>query len=92
VIDGGEADRDIIAQRCLIGQPVRIERPGREPTAALRLCVGAPQVTDTWSADAAVAQQNLQRELDHIAEVVAKVELLLAYAGERGITELSNGI
>ena len=91
VIDGGEADRDIIAQRCLIGQPVRIERPGLEPTAVLRLCVGARQVTDTWSADAVAAQQNLQRELDHVAEVVAKIELLLAHAGERGFTELSNG-
>jgi hypothetical protein len=91
VIDGGEADHDIIAQRCLIGQPVRIERPGFEPTAVLRLCVGARQVSETWSADAVVAQQNLQRELDSIAEIVAKIELLLAYSGERGFTELSNG-
>jgi hypothetical protein len=91
VIDGGKADRDIIVQRCLIGQPVRIERPGSEPTAVLRLCVGARQVTETWSADAVAAQQNLQRELDSIAEVVAKIELLLTYTGERGFTELSNG-
>ena len=91
VIDSGEADRDIIAQRCLIGQPVRIERPGNEPTAVLRLCVGARQISETWSADAAIAQQNLQRELDSIAEIVAKIELLLAYSGERGFTELSNG-
>jgi hypothetical protein len=91
VIDGGEADRDIIAQRCLIGQPVRIERPGFEPTAVLRLCVGARQLTETWSADAAIARQNLQRELDSIAEIVTKIELLLAYSGERGFTELSNG-
>ena len=91
VIDGGEADRDIIAQRCLIGQPVRIERPGFEPTAVLRLCVGARQVSETWSADAAIAQQNLQRELDSIAEIVAKIELLLGYSAERGFTELSNG-
>jgi hypothetical protein len=91
VIDVGEADRDIIAQRCLIGQPVRIERPGLHPIAVLRLCVGARQVTDTWSADAATARQNLQRELDLIAEIVAKIELLLAYDGERGFTELSDG-
>jgi hypothetical protein len=88
VIDGGKADRDIIARRCLIGQPVRIERPGSEPTAVLRLCIGARQVTETWSADAATARQNLQRELDSIAEIVAKIELLLAYTGARGFTEL----
>ncbi|MBV8925496.1 MAG: hypothetical protein JOZ74_09035, partial [Bradyrhizobium sp.] len=91
VIDGGEADRDIISRRCLVGQPVRIERQGREPTAVLRLCVGARFVTETWSADAVVAQRKLQGELDRAAEVVAKIELLLAHGGERGLTELSNG-
>jgi len=88
VIDGGKVDRGILAQRCLIGQPVRIERPGLEPTAVLRLCVGARQLTETWSADAVAAEQNLQRELDAVAEIVAKIELLLASSGERGLTEL----
>ena len=54
-----EADRDLIARRCLIGQPVRIERL-KAPTAALRLCVGARLVTEAWSPDAEVARQNLQ--------------------------------
>jgi hypothetical protein len=88
VIDGGKADRDLIARRCLIGQPVRIELTGGEPTAVLRLSVGARQIIETWSADAATAQRNLQRELDSIAEIVAKIELLLDYTGERGLTEL----
>jgi hypothetical protein len=91
VIEAGKADRDVIARRCLVGQPVRIERPGLEPAAVRRLSVGARQVTETWSVDAVAARQNLQRELDHIAEVVAKIELLLACAGERGSTELSHG-
>lgn len=92
VVAGGAADRDIVARRCLVGQPVRIERAGGAPTAVLRLCVGARMISETWSADAEVAGRNLRRELDHVAEVVAKIELLLACAGERGWTELSNGI
>jgi hypothetical protein len=79
VIGGSEADRDVAARRCLVGQPVRIEMPDEEPIAALRLCVGARLVTETWSPDAGAAQQNLQRELDHIAGVVAKIELLLEH-------------
>ena len=91
VIDGSEAERGIVARRCLVGQPVRIERV-REPTAVLRLCVGARLVTETWSPDAVIAAQNVYRELDCIAETVAKIELLLALDGEAGLRELSHGI
>jgi hypothetical protein len=90
VIDCAAADRAVMARRCLVGQPVRIEQDTR-PVAALRLCVGARLVTETWSADAGIFRQNLQRQLDAVAEVVAKIELLLALTGERGFTELSHG-
>ena len=86
-IGGSEADRDIAARRCLVGQPVLLEMPDQEPTAVLRLCVGARLVTGTWSPDACAAQQNLQRELDHIAGVVAKVELLLEHTGRMELAE-----
>ena len=43
----------------------------------LRLCVGARHVTESWSADAAIAEQNLLHQLDRAASVVAKIELLL---------------
>jgi hypothetical protein len=88
VIGGSEADRAIAARRCLIGQPVRLEMRDEEPTAALRLCAGARLVTETWSPDARAAQQNLQRELDRIASVVAKIELLLEHAGRMELVEL----
>ena len=89
---GSEADRQIAARRCLVGQPVRLERRDGEPTAVLRLCIGARLVTETWSAEAGIAQKNLQREIDRVAEVVAKIELLLAHAGGRQVAELSYGL
>jgi hypothetical protein len=92
VISGSESDRAIFARRCLIGQPVRIERHRGEPTAALRLCIGARLVTESWSSDAVVAAQNLHRELDRIAESVAKIELLLAHTDVTKLTELSDGV
>ncbi len=87
-IGGSEADRTVAECRCLIGQPVRIETRDEEPTAALRLCVGARLVTETWSPDGGAAQQNLQRELDRIAGVVAKIELMLEHADRTQFVEL----
>lgn len=76
-IVGSAADRQVAAQRCLVGQPVRLEQPDGAPQAALRLCVGARLVTDAWSADTAQAQLNVQHVLDRIADVLVKIELLL---------------
>jgi hypothetical protein len=92
VLRCSDADREIVARRCLLGQPVRVERSEGRPIAVLRLCVGARQIIETWSPSADVARRNLERELDCIAEVIAKIELLLACAGERGLAEVSNGI
>src|SRR5690606_41302743 len=41
----------VAARQCLVGQPVRIERPCEAPIAALRLCIGARQVTEAWCDD-----------------------------------------
>lgn len=76
-ISGSAADRQVAAQRCLIGQPVRLERQDDAPQAVLRLCVGARLVTEAWSADEAQARRNLQHVLDRIAHVLVKIELLL---------------
>jgi len=76
-INGSAADRQVAAQRCLIGQPVRLERQDEAAQAVLRLCVGARLVTEAWSPDTAEAQRNVQRLLDRIAHVLVKIELLL---------------
>ncbi|WP_262048315.1 hypothetical protein [Bradyrhizobium sp. Bra78] len=76
-IGGSASDRQVAAQRCLIGQPVRLERQDDAPQAALRLCVGARLVTEAWSPDPAQAQRNVQHVLDRIAHVLVKIELLL---------------
>jgi hypothetical protein len=91
-IDGSAADRELAARRCLVGQPVRIERRGEQPTAVLRLCLGAGLVTEAWSPDAGLARQNLQRELDRVAGVIAKIELVLARASAGEFSEFCHGI
>ena len=86
----GACAHEIARRRCLLGQPVRVD--GVQPTALLRLCLGARQVIEAWAADAGLAQQRLQRELDRIAAVVAKLELLLDRMDELRSTELSHGV
>lgn len=76
-IDGSAADRQVAAQRCLVGQPVRVERADGNPQGMLRLCVGARLVTEAWSVDATQSQRNLQHILDRIAHALVKIELLL---------------
>jgi len=76
-VDGSAADRQVAAQRCLVGQPVRLERADGNPQGLLRLCVGARLVTEAWSTDATQSQRNLQHILDRIAHVLVKIELLL---------------
>ncbi|WP_448044658.1 hypothetical protein [Bradyrhizobium liaoningense] len=76
-ISGSTADREVAAQRGLIGQPVRLERQDETPQAVLRLCVGARLVTEAWSPDMAKARRNVQQALDRIAHVLVKIELLL---------------
>jgi len=80
-IGGSAADREVAAQRCLIGRPVRLERQDEAPQAVLRLCVGARFVTEAWSPDARESQRNVQRLLDRIAHVLVKIELLLDRGG-----------
>jgi hypothetical protein len=92
VIGRSTHDRELAARRCLVGQPVRIERSDALPAAVLRLCAGARIVTETWAPNADVARRNLQAELDCAAEVVAKIELTLAHTAENGFAELSHGI
>jgi hypothetical protein len=91
-VAGSAADCELAARRCLVGQPVRIERRGEQPIAVLRLCLGARLVTEAWSPDQNLARQNVQRELDSIASVVAKIELVLACAGTPEFSEFCHGI
>jgi hypothetical protein len=90
LIAGSARDHEIAGRRCLLGQPVCID--GAQPTAVLRLCLGARQVIETWAGDARLSQQRLQGELDRIAALVAKLELLLHRMDELRSTELSHGI
>jgi hypothetical protein len=90
VLGGSARGREIAGRRCLLGQPVRID--GAQPTAALRLCFGARQVTEAWSPDAGAADHNLRCQLDRVADVVAKLELLIDRMDALKAMELSHGL
>ena len=82
---------EIAAQVCLVGQPVELGGRDGTATAALRICIDARCVTETWSPDANVARRNLKHELGRAAAVVAKIELLLGHADQRNIQTRAHG-
>lgn len=92
VIGGSAADCEIGARHCLLGQPVEFAMPGERPFAVLRLCIGARLITEAWSPDRGTAARNIVRTVDRLADVVGKIELLLAHTDRTGLAELSYGV
>lgn len=86
-VQGSAGDRQIAALSCLIGQPVPTAAENAAPGALLRLCLGARQVIETWSPDPMLAQRHLDDEVDRVASVVAKIELLVS---SRSCVDLRN--
>jgi len=70
--------RQLKAANCLVGQPVGWTGPDVASQAALRICVSARNVIDSWSAEPSQAEQNVSREIGRAARVVATIEALLA--------------
>jgi hypothetical protein len=64
------------ATPCLIGQPVALGRDPERPPAALRISASARLVSEAFSSDEHLARSNLQRVLDDVGAVVAKIERL----------------
>ena len=78
---------EIAAKVCLVGQPVALGGFERHPVAALRVCAGARLVTETWSSDQDTARGNLQRELDRVGAIAAKIEWLVAHMNDLNLGE-----
>jgi hypothetical protein len=68
--------RALAAETGLIGQPVEWRDGEGQSVAALRLCVSARHVTESWSCDPDQTQHNMQQLLDAIAAIVAAIERL----------------
>uniref|UniRef100_Q07H30 Uncharacterized protein n=1 Tax=Rhodopseudomonas palustris (strain BisA53) TaxID=316055 RepID=Q07H30_RHOP5 len=75
---------------CILGQPVEWRDAHGQSVAALRLCISARHVTDSWSADPAVAQTNLSRLLDQVAIAIIQIETLLQQP-ETATSEVPHG-
>ena len=77
----GERERRIAARCCHIGQPVRIQRRGRDWLGALRLCAGARLVSGV-SFDLVLGddpEARLRRETEDALLVLNKIGLIVKY-------------
>jgi hypothetical protein len=89
--DARIADRhqgpEIATKICLVGQPVALGFEP-DPIAALRICAGARLASEAWSADENTARANLQRELDRVRAIAAKIEWLVVHINDLRLAEL----
>jgi hypothetical protein len=76
---------------CVLGQPVEWRDAHGRSVAALRLCISARHVTDSWSVEPAIALANLGRLLDQAAVAIIKIETLLLQPDETATPEVSHG-
>jgi len=76
---------------CILGQPVEWRDAHGRSVAALRLCISARHVTDSWSIDPAIARGNLGRLLDQAAIAITKIEWLLCQLDETATPEVPHG-
>jgi hypothetical protein len=76
---GATARQRALASRpCHIGQPVLVPERG-DAAAILRISAGARLVSESWTPEWETAMANVDGELDGVATVVEKIELLLDY-------------
>ena len=68
-----KGDHGPASQLCHIGQPVEIAGG-----AVLRIAVGARHLTEAWSADAAVAEENSKAVVGQVAQIMKKLDLIIA--------------
>lgn len=86
------AAAEVASRQCLVGQPVPITPADSGASALLRLCIGARQVSETWSADLTTARVNLEAETDRIADVFAKLQLLVCDVGSDDLKDMCDGV
>jgi hypothetical protein len=71
-------DYRLLAQRCHVGQPVKLPHPSGQATAVLRISIGARIVSEGWSDNAGrVLPELLADEVWQVGVVLDKIELLL---------------
>lgn len=77
--DATACEKRIAAQPCHIGQPVALHDASGVRTSALRISAGARFVSESWSRDAGAATANIGREIDQVAMIVEKIDLLVRH-------------
>ena len=90
-LDGCKAIHRALAPTGLIGQPVEWRGHDGQSIAALRICIGARHVTESWAADPETSCRNLKHLRDASAAIAATIERLLQHHDQPKIPEMSHG-
>jgi hypothetical protein len=71
-----DAERALASTSCHIGQPVKLPIAGSANTV-LRIGIGARLLSESWSADARTADENIEVVVDRVGTVVRKIDLIV---------------
>ena len=71
-----DAERALAFTRCHIGQPVKLP-VGLGAKAVLRIAIGARLLSESWSANARMAEANIGAVIDSLGTVVRKLDLII---------------
>ena len=70
----------IAAQKCHIGQPVKVKYSKDQPSAVVRISLGARIISESWKErDASLFFKNIEKQTKQVTAVISKIELMLQH-------------
>ena len=70
----------IAAQKCHIGQPVKVKYSVNEPSAVVRISLGARIISDSWKdRDSSLFFNKIEEQMGQVRTVIKKIELILEH-------------
>ncbi|MCK0132264.1 hypothetical protein MWU59_12200 [Flavobacteriaceae bacterium F08102] len=70
--------KKLAAQKCHIGQAVSVIHPSGEPSAVLRISLGARVISESWKdRDVSLFFRNIEEQMNQITIIIKKIELIL---------------
>ncbi len=74
-----EAQR-VAAQKCHIGQPVKVKYGKNQPSAVVRISLGARIISDSWKErDTSLFFSKIEEQTSQVTSVIKKIEMILEH-------------
>ena len=70
----------VAAQKCHIGQPVKVKYTKQQPSAVVRISLGARIISDSWKErDTSLFFSKIEEQTTQVSTVIKKIEMILEH-------------